>query len=193
MRILNLYSGLGGNRKLWKNVDVTAVEYDEEIARIYHFYFPNDELIIGDAHSYLENNFKNFDFIWSSPPCQSHSKIRMMASKSGSYNAIMPDMNLWAEIIFLKHYSGCPYVVENVKPYYEPLVLPTQILGRHYFWSNFEIPNKDMNDGLSHNDRGKHNLGVFDLREFKTKKRKDQLIRNSVDPLIGEYILKLVS
>ena len=26
MKILNLYAGLGGNRKLWKNVDVTAVK-----------------------------------------------------------------------------------------------------------------------------------------------------------------------
>jgi hypothetical protein len=35
LKVLNLYCGIGGNRKLWQNVDVTAVEYNEEIASIY--------------------------------------------------------------------------------------------------------------------------------------------------------------
>jgi hypothetical protein len=35
IKILNLYAGLGGNRKLWKNVEVTAVENNPEIAKIY--------------------------------------------------------------------------------------------------------------------------------------------------------------
>ena len=28
LKVLNLYAGIGGNRKLWTNVDVTAVEYN---------------------------------------------------------------------------------------------------------------------------------------------------------------------
>ena len=70
MKVLNLYSGLGGNRQLWKNCDVTSVEYDPKIGEIYKQQFPNDKLIIGDAHEYLLKNCQeNFDFIWSSPPC----------------------------------------------------------------------------------------------------------------------------
>lgn len=42
MKVLNLYSGLGGNRKLWEDVEVTSVELDPEIARIYKKYFPGD-------------------------------------------------------------------------------------------------------------------------------------------------------
>lgn len=76
MKILNLYAGLGGNRKLWGNDhEVTAVELDPEVARIYQSNFPNDTVIVGDAHDYLLKNFESFDFIWASPPCPSHSKM----------------------------------------------------------------------------------------------------------------------
>lgn len=132
----------------------------------------------------------NFDFIWSSPPCQSHSKVRMMASKGGSYDAVMPDMTLWSEILFLMNFAGCPWVVENVKPYYSPLIMPRQRLGRHLLWSNFDIPFKEINDGLIHNERGRHETGFFDLRNYKLSHRKDQIIRNSVNPDIGEYVLR---
>ncbi len=118
MKVLNLYAGIGGNRKLWENVEVTAIEYNEEIANVYKELHPNDNVIVGDAHEYLAKNWRNFDFIWSSPPCQSHSKVRMMASKSGSYDSVMPDMKLWAEIIFLQNYTkntNIKFVVENVK------------------------------------------------------------------------------
>lgn len=68
MKVLNLYAGLGGNRKLWQGCKVTAVERDEKIAKIYQKNNPNDEVIIADAHEYLRDNYMNFDFIWSSPP-----------------------------------------------------------------------------------------------------------------------------
>lgn len=191
MKVLNLYSGLGGNRKNWKDVDVTAVEFNQEIANIYQTFFPNDIVIVADAHKYLEEHYQEFDFIWSSPPCQTHSKVRMMASKGGSYPPLMPDMTLWSEIIFLQTFSKCPWVVENVKPYYKPFIEPSIKLGRHYIWSNFNIPYIDLKDGLNHNERGTHDKGFFDLREFKTKHRKDQLIRNCVDPKLGEYILNV--
>lgn len=51
MKILNLYAGIGGNRKLWGNEhDITAVELRPEIAAIYHDLYPNDTVIVGDAH-----------------------------------------------------------------------------------------------------------------------------------------------
>lgn len=77
MRILNLYAGIGGNRKFWgDDHKIVAVEIDPKIAGIYKDFFPNDEVIIGDAHAFLEKHFADFDFIWSSPPCPSHSHIR---------------------------------------------------------------------------------------------------------------------
>jgi len=195
MNVLNLYAGIGGNRKYWENVEVTAIEYNEEIANVYKHFFPNDNVIVGDAHEYLAKNWRNFDFIWSSPPCQSHSKVRMMASKSGSYDSVMPDMKLWAEIIFLQNYTkntNIKFVVENVKPYYETLVQPTINLGRHLFWTNIDIPKIEIKDGLTHNERGMSDKGYFDLRVFKLKHRKDQIIRNCVDPNVGKYILDCV-
>lgn len=77
MKILNLYAGIGGNRKMWgDNHEIVAVEYDETIAKIYKDHFPNDEVIVADAHQFLLDHYKEFDFIWSSPPCQTHSSFR---------------------------------------------------------------------------------------------------------------------
>ena len=76
IKVLNLYAGIGGNRKLWKGVEVTAIEINPEIAKIYQDFFPNDKVIITDAHQYLLEHYKEFDFIWSSPPCQTHSSFR---------------------------------------------------------------------------------------------------------------------
>lgn len=76
MKILNLYAGIGGNRKLWslenEDLEITAIEYDENIANIYKDFYPNDEVIVTDAHEYLLNNYANFDFVWSSPPPVKH-------------------------------------------------------------------------------------------------------------------------
>jgi len=58
MRILNLYAGIGGNRKLWTDVEVTAVEMNPKIAAIYQDFFPNDKVIVADAHQYLLDHFK---------------------------------------------------------------------------------------------------------------------------------------
>ena len=53
VKVLNLYAGLGGNRALWPtNWDITAVEYDPKIAAYYADTYPQDNLIIDDAHGY---------------------------------------------------------------------------------------------------------------------------------------------
>lgn len=139
-KVLNLYAGLGGNRKHWTDCSVTAVEMDAKIASIYRRHNPDDEVIIADAHDYLLHNASKFDFIWSSPPCQSHSRmIRGGRNRRPRY----PDMALYEEILFLKHsYEGL-WVVENVVPYYDQL-LPATKVGRHLFWSNFKINVQDV-------------------------------------------------
>lgn len=135
-RVLNLYAGLGGNRKKWDGVEVTAVELDERIAAVYRRLHPNDTVIVDDAHQYLKNHYKDFDFVWSSPPCQKHSRM-MKATRHDV--ADYPDMSLYQEIIFLQHFFKGKWVVENVVPYYKPLIEPTQRIGRHLFWSNFDF------------------------------------------------------
>lgn len=190
MKILNLYAGIGGNRKLWgEEHEITAVEYNPEIASIYKDYFPNDTVIIGDAHDYLLKNYRQYDFIWTSPPCQTHSDIRRMGAVAGMYDAKFPDMNLWQEIIFLKHFFKGRWIVENVKPYYEPFVRPTINLERHFFWSNFKIEVPDF-DSQKFDIRKKGSVGFgFDISNYKINHRKDQIIRNCVNPKLGLHIM----
>ena len=142
MKILNLYAGIGGNRKLWgEKHEITAVEYDKNIAAIYKDLYPNDNVIVADAHDYLLQNFKNYDFIWSSPPCPSHSSFRQnIGVRYRNVKPIYPDMSLYEEIIFLQYNFDKLWVVENVVPYYKPLIQATK-LQRHMFWSNFDIEN----------------------------------------------------
>ena len=140
MKILNLYAGIGGNRFLWGNKnEITAVEIDEEIAGVYKSMFPKDKVVVGDAHQYLLDHYKEFDFIWSSPPCPTHS--RMCFSQQ---HKVFPDMSLYQEIIFLKTWFKGKWVIENVKPYYKPLIIPEVELSRHLFWSNFSIGFKNF-------------------------------------------------
>ncbi len=123
MKILNLYAGLGGNRKKWEGCEVTAIECNEKIAAVYQRHNPNDNVVVGDAHEYLRENYSAFDFIWSSPPCQTHSK---MAKATRHKNKRFPNMSLYEEILFLQHFFKGLWVVENVVPFYEPLIKPTQ-------------------------------------------------------------------
>jgi DNA (cytosine-5)-methyltransferase 1 len=183
MKVLNLYACLGGNRLLWENCEVTAVELDEELARMYKDRFPNDTVIVADAHEYLLKNYMNYDFIWSSPPCPSHSRAR---NYNLTYDAIYPSMSLYEEIILLETRFQGKFVVENVIPYYEPLI-PAQKRGRHLYWTNFNLP---MN--LNHRKTPvfgnvKNELQLLcefhniDVSSYKGEQSKIKIARNLVD------------
>lgn len=175
MRVLNLYAGIGGNRKLWTDVEVTAVEFNEEIASIYKDYYPNDLVIVGDANAYLLKHYDEFDFIWGSPPCPSHSRVRMMASKHGDYEPILPDMTLWQEIIFLQEFSKCPFTIE---------------LDRHFFWANFKIQKWGFDKGERKHNQVKptDKLYDYDLSKYKIKHDKIKILRNMVNPEVGLHV-----
>jgi len=193
MKVLNLYAGIGGNRKLWEDVEVTAVEIDPKIAAIYSDFFPEDKMVVGDAHQYLLDHYKEFDFIWSSPPCPTHSRIRYFSANLENNNVepVYPDMTLYQEIIFLLNHSSSPFCVENVKPYYEPLIKPSIELGRHLFWSNFMITTLRLNDNaqpIQFTDSSVSRYG-FDLSGVSTGTRKDKILRSLVNPVLGVHIL----
>lgn len=135
-KVLNLFSAIGGNRKLWDNVNVTAVEIDPKIAMVYSSQFPNDNLVIGDAMEFLKSHHREFDYVWASPPCQKHSQ---MVKATRHDTADFFDPTLWQIIVFLQHFFKGKWVVENVRPYYKPLIKPSCAIGRHYFWSNYDI------------------------------------------------------
>jgi DNA (cytosine-5)-methyltransferase 1 len=186
---LNLYAGIGGNRKLWDGVEVTAVEFDEDVAGVYKQLYPNDLVIVGDAHKYLEQHYFEYDFIWSSPPCPSHGQYRHNVGVLGKgLNPIMPDMTLYAEIVFLGEYFKGQWIVENVKPYYDPLIRPTFTLQRHLFWSNFLAPQKVF---CKSNIRSKNKISDFDGYDVVAQSNisnKRQVLRNRVEPEIGLHI-----
>jgi len=195
MMVLNAYAGLGGNSQLWDNCQVTAVESDPKIAAVYQRLRPNDTVIIGDAHEYIRAKYDNFDFIWSSPPCQTHSK---MAKATRHKNRKFPDMTIYEEILFLQHFFKGKWVVENVVPFYEPLIMPSQQVGRHVFWSNFHFNADDVKRPSNFinmaNLAGKRALmdwlGIhYDENIYYGKNHcPAQILRNCVHPKIGQQI-----
>ena len=200
-KILNLYACLGGNRLKWDEVakekgieiEVTAVEWDEELAKLYQERFPNDTVIVADAHQYLLENYKNFDFIWSSPPCPSHSRARF--ARKNTTTAIYPDLKLYEEALFLENYFEGKYCVENVIPYYEPLIHAKK-RGRHLYWTNFNLPS-DLNERKSSIMESKDEVSKwcefhdYDFTKYKGKQRIDKMARNLVDYEAGRTIFEI--
>jgi len=193
MKILNLYAGIGGNRKLWGDEhDITAVEINPKIAECYKKLFPNDKVIVEDAHEYLRQHFREFDFIWASPPCPTHSVLQMTRYYDASLK--YPDMTLYQEIIWLQTFFKGKWCIENVKPYYKPLIPPTFVNDRHYFWaSDFIMLPVFYDDYTSKRDDIKsmaQDYG-YDLDVLKSCNVDCRLVlRNLVVPEIGKNILE---
>jgi len=189
MKVLNLYACLGGNRLLWNNCTVTAIEIDPELARLYQIRFPSDLVIVADAHQYLLEHYQEFDFIWSSPPCPSHSRARFGNSIA---KPLYPDLKLYEEIIFLENYFEGKFCVENVIPYYQPLI-PAKIRGRHLYWTNFHLPFK-LSSRNSPNMEDKDDMKrwaefhQYDFTQYNGEQRRQKIARNLVDYEAGKTI-----
>ena len=180
---------------MWEGVEVTAVENDAVVVDIYQKLYPNDRVIYGDASKVLLDEYENFDFIWASPPCQSHSKARWaIAANSKRLRPVYPDMTLWKMIIFLQHHCDNYWCVENVQPYYDPLIMPTAKLHRHWFWANYWIP--EFRDHPARPNISQINVGELqrvhgiDLQQYSIpgKDRRRQLLRNCVWPPLGNHV-----
>jgi len=189
---LTLYAGIGGNRALWPaNIKVTAVEIEPEIARAYSDRFPDDTVLVGDAHNYLLEHYQDYDFIWTSPPCPTHGQYRYnVGVRAKGYKGLFPDMKLYEEIIFLQYHAKCKWVVENTISYYEPLIKPQKV-ARHYLWSNFDIPDiKLPAAGIRSKNKisdWEEELGIS-LRKYKMPNKR-QVLRNCVDSRLGSHVL----
>jgi len=204
MKILNLYACLGGNRYKWDevtDVEVTAVEWDEELARLYQERFPQDTVVVADAHQYLLDHYKEFDFIWSSPPCPSHSRMNYTFKNRDNFKLKYPDMKLYQEVIFLDNFFNGNYVIENVIPYYEPLIQGNK-RGRHLYWTNFKLPNilsnrtppnmncnKNITKKVSQQFMEFHCVSSL-IKKYKGKQDKGKIARNLVDYEAGKTILE---
>jgi DNA (cytosine-5)-methyltransferase 1 len=204
-KILNLYACLGGNRYKWDEVakalgieiKVTAVELDPELARLYQERFLNDIVIIEDAHQYLLDHYKEFDFIWSSPPCPTHSRVRHSQKNRDNIKPLYPSMILYEEIIFLENHFNGKFVVENVIPYYEPLIIAKK-RGRHLYWTNFNLPTNigERKEGNGLISKAKNEVQAlckfhdYDFNKYNGKQRRDKIARNLVDYEVGKTILE---
>lgn len=191
MKILNLYAGIGGNRKAWGDEhEITAIEFDEETARVYRDYFPNDTVIVTDAHQYLLEHYKEFDFIWGSPPCPTHSILNTTKNGRGDVKMEYPDMTLYQEIIFLDNWFKGKWVIENVVPYYTPLIVAKKV-DRHLWWSNFNITSKDIKRPFKMDTatvKQYEDFLGYDLSKYKLS-NKIKNLRNCVIPETGLHIL----
>ena len=186
MKILNLYAGIGGNRKLWGDEhEVTAIEINSDIAGVYKSFFPHDTVIITDAHQYLLDHYQEFDFIWSSPPCPTHSKL-CYSQPVKRY----ADMTFYQEIILLTNWFEGNWVIENVIPYYEYLIKPTFILGRHPFWSNVRVGNKEFKNIDVSRSTAEELSEYLGMPIPRIKAR--LLLRNCVEPKMGLHIFEQI-
>ena len=196
MKILNLFCGIGGNRTLWGNEhEITALDNDQQIAGIYLKRFPNDVVIVGDAYSYLEQHYSEFDFIWASPPCTTHTILMHVKRKKQ-----LPDMRLYSLILFLKYHYHGKWIVENVHPYYQPLIKNNSIVDKHFIWSNFPIKKKKRIQALHLSFTNMNR----DIEEVLIKKginieltlerlKLKSVVNNTIIPEVGKYILDSIN
>ena len=184
---------------------------------IYLKRFPNDRVIIGDAYEYTLWNYDKYEFIWASPPCQSHSWTNHFLHEQNVRR--YPDFRLYELITYLllnANKKGIKFVVENVKPQYDEylkdfLIKPSFILGRHYYWGNLAIPNEGFKyskenllnskkttrrsneqyfkELCHHYNVDSELLEILNISNYRNHDMKCQLLRNCVPPQDGKMIL----
>jgi DNA (cytosine-5)-methyltransferase 1 len=94
-------------------------------------------------------------------------------------------------LFFLDKFFKRKYVVENVIPYYEPLIT-AQKRGRHLYWANFKLPNFTSRDAKIREwqlpELEKHHN--IDLSGYNGSQNKRKIARNLVDYEAGRTIFE---
>jgi DNA (cytosine-5)-methyltransferase 1 len=196
MKILNLYAGIGANRHLWTDHSITNVEINAQCCAHLSSTYRDDTVVNEDAVEFLLANYNDFDFIWLSPPCQSHTKLTHSFNKRCPR---LPDFTLYAIHTFLSSFHKGLFVIENVIPYYKPLIAPSASIGRHALWANFTIPFLKFNNPKGFASMSTESdfqslvswLGIPRPPHIYPGKAHNpcQLLRNATHPAIGNHIL----
>ena len=207
IKLLNLYAGIGGNVHLLdrNKYQIISIEHNIQIAKINQLLHPEDIIITcdglckedeirtecpGNAKYYLRLNYKKFDFIWGSPPCQTHSKMRFTQKSKDFYEYKYPNVDLYQIITLLQtHFEGT-YIIENVKPYYESWIKPNFILNRHYYWSNKYLHCDKLQTPKPFDRMYKPDWIEFLDIPVKQKDIKLQWLRNCVHPKEGLQLME---
>jgi len=145
VRVLDLYAGLGGTDKgirkvaAEKNIklDYYAIEIDPAVCQAHKKNHLESNVICADVKDWLDK-VTDFDFVWASPPCQTHS-INNYSNKAIGYKTKPVDWSLWHVIDILQRAETIPFVVENVKIWYNEPFKHNFKLDRHYFWTNLQL------------------------------------------------------
>lgn len=150
-KCLDLFCCAGGASKGYSDAgfEVTGVDV------VYHPNYPF-RFILANALEYLQNHWREYDFIALSPPCQFGTGIQHLGkARNGSYPV---HLNLIPQSQELVLQTGKPYVIENVQGARKYLINPVMLCGtyfglkvyRHrYFESNLPLttpnhhPHKD--------------------------------------------------
>lgn len=122
-RILDLFCGGGGASLGYEQAGLEVVGVDLNKQKNYR-----GEFIQSDAIEFLLENYKNFDFVHASPPCQKYSKSAMQWRKNGKE---YPDLIEPTRAALIS--TGKPYIIENVTN--APLINPFLLCG-----AMFDIP-----------------------------------------------------
>ncbi len=105
-------------------------------------------------------------------------------------------MKLYEEIILLDKFYKGKYCVENVIPFYEPLIAAKK-RGRHLYWTNFNLPNI-LSKRKSPEMKGSGSIERFskfhnyDFYKYKGKQNRGKMSRNLVDYEAGKTIFETV-
>jgi len=106
MRALDLFCCSGGSSMGLYNAgfEVEGVDVNPELSRFYPF-----KITHGDVFDLEEGFFRDFDFIWASPPCQNYS-IGTIAFRNAGKE--YPDLVDKTRKLLNK--TDIPYIIENV-------------------------------------------------------------------------------
>ena len=122
MKAVDLFCGAGGAAQGLKNAGFSKiVGIDIEYQPEYPF-----EFIHSDVFNVELDFFKDFDFVWSSPPCQAYT---FATEKSRNLGKVYPDLVKLTRQLLLK--INKPFVIENVPsaPIRQDLLLCGEMFG----------------------------------------------------------------